>query len=630
MLRGLLSPALELPACREALDALAQPSATLRLDVPDAARPYVVAALAAAAPGRPMLVVTARPEDAQRHAEELELFLGEGGGAAPSVLLYPAPELLPFERQAGDEEARNGRLRVLTALAGGQEARPAVVVASVPALAQRVPGIDVFREGRHTLQVGQRVRVGELMARWAALGYALETAAEVPGTASRRGGIIDVYPPGAPFPYRIELAGETIESIRSYVPATQRSLSQVEAVTVTPAREALPALADKDDAVRYRKSLSGRKSAAKSDAAARTREELDLLLGGEGLEGEEFYAGLFSTGGLLDYLPEESVVVLDEPLRVRQAGEEMEERVANQRRSKEERGELPPDFPAPLWPWPRLHAAIEVRPRQLHLEALGAASDRRDTGITPSPGFWGRLDTFAESAGRRARDGERVVVLSHHAQRLGEVLREQDIGARVAGSIDAPPEPGAVTLVTASAFEGFTLPLPSGPLVLLTDGEVFGRAKRRRPLRRHALRREAFLSELEPGTYVVHVDHGVARFVGTRRVATEHGEKEYLTLEYAGGDRLYVPSDLLDRISPYFAPGETAPSLTRLGSQEWGRARDRARRAAREMAQELLSLYAARQVLPGYAFSPDSAWQREMEDAFPSWRRPTSWRPSPR
>ena len=616
MLRGLLALALQLPACRDAVDALAHPSAAPRLDVPDAARPYVIAAIAAGA-GRPALVVTARPEDAQRLVEEIDLFLDDGAGTSRSVLLYPASELLPFERQAGDEEARNGRLRVLTALLDAPQAHPAVVVTSVPALAQRVPDVHTFTQGRHTLQVGQRVRVGDLMARWAALGYALEPAAEVPGAASRRGGILDVFPPDAPFPYRIEMWGETIESIRSYVPATQRSLSQVDAVTITPAREVLPALADTDDAARYLKTLSGRKSAPNREAAARTREELDLLLGGEGLDGEEFYAGLFSAGGLLDYLPDEAVVVLDEPLRVRQAGEEMEERVAAQRRSKEQRGDLPPDFPAPLWPWPRIHDALQARPRRLHLEALGAASDRRETGIGPAPGFWGRLDTFAESAARRSRDGERVVVLSHHAQRLGEVLREQDVGARVAAAVDEPPSPGSVTVVAASAAEGFTLPLASGDLVLLTDGEVFGRAKRRRPLRRQALRREAFLSELEPGAYVVHVDHGVARFVGSRRVATEHGEKEYLTLEYAGGDRLYVPSDLLDRISPYFAPGETAPSLTRLGSQEWGRARDRARRAAREMAQELLSLYAARQVLPGYAFSADSAWQREMEEAFP-------------
>ena len=630
MLRGLLALAMDLPAIRDALDALAAPSALPRLDVPDAARPYVVAALAAAAPGRPMLVVTARPEDAQRHAEELELFLDSPGATAPSVLLYPAPELLPFERQAGDEEARNGRLRVLTALAGDPETWPAVVVTSVPALAQRVPGLDTFREGRHTLQVGQRVRVGELMARWAALGYALETAAEVPGTASRRGGILDVYPPGAPFPYRIELAGDTIESIRSYVPATQRSLAPVDAVTVTPAREVLPELADKDEAVRYRKSLSGRKAAAKSDAARRTREELDLLLGGEGLEGEEFYAGLFSAGGLLDYLPDEAVVVLDEPLRVRQAGEEMEERVATQRRSKEQRGELPPDFPAPLWPWPRVHDAFEARPRRLHLEALGAASDRRETGITPSPGYWGRLDTFAESAGRRARDGERVVVLSHHAQRLGEVLREQDIGARVAAGVDAPPEPGSVTLVTASAFEGFTLPLRSGPLVLLTDGEVFGRAKRRRPLRRQALRREAFLSELEPGTYVVHVDHGVARFVGSRRVATEHGEKEYLTLEYAGGDRLYVPSDLLDRISPYFAPARRPrPSLASAARSGAAPGTGPAAPHGRWHTSCWPSTQPDR-CSPATPSPPTAHGSARWRRPSPSWRPPTSLRPSPR
>jgi transcription-repair coupling factor (superfamily II helicase) len=131
------------------------------------------------------------------------------------------------------------------------------------------------------------------------------------------------------------------------------------------------------------------------------------------------------------------------------------------------------------------------------------------------------------------------------------------------------------------------------------------------------VRRELFLSELTPGSYVVHVDHGVGRFVGTRQVEAEHGAKEFLTLEYAEGDRLYVPPEHLDRLSPYVAPGESPPSLTRLGTQEWSRAKDRARRSAQEMAQELLTLHAARQVLPGFAFSPDTPWQRELEEAFP-------------
>ena len=235
----------------------------------------------------------------------------------------------------------------------------------------------------------------------------------------------------------------------------------------------------------------------------------------------------------------------------------------------------------------------------------------------PAPGFWGRLDAFAQDAKERARAGERVVVLSHHAERLQEVLRGYDVGAALPNDIRSAPLPGSITLAATPLQEGMRLELETGALTVFTDMEVFGHAKRRRTLRRHTARREAFLTELVPGAYVVHIDHGIARFAGVRLVAGEHGEREYLTLEYAEGDKLYVPSEHLDRLSPYVAPGDDAPTLTRLGSQEWTRAKERAQRAAREMAGELVALYAARQVLPGHAFSPDTIWQHEMEDAFP-------------
>ena len=643
-LHGLFPLLEQVPAYREARDALFAPKAPntpITMATPDAARGYVLAALAQGSPwtstndhevkAKPksnlkdadveralLVVVTARPEDAQHLVDELEVYLGpessdRASGADPTVLLFPAGETLPFERLAGDEVILHARLRVLAAL---RAEAPGIIVTSVAALMQRTLAQDEFLSACHTLRTGQRIQTDPLLTRWASLGYAIESAVEVPGTASRRGGILDIYPSNAPLPLRIELWGDVIESIRFFDPVTQRSQAEVDFVQVVPAREVLPALANRDSA----KVLTSQLSAGGDGQIAsleRIEEEIGRLLAGSYLEEAAFYTGFFSAGCLLDYLPPDAVLVMDDLQRIRQAGEELEERVATLRHVKEGRGELPKGFPSPLWPWPWLEERIKKAPRQLHLGVFGQSTGGKESGITPAPSFWGRLEAFAEGVRDRARQGGRVLALSHHAERLAEILRDHDVGAQVYTSLKEPPVPGDVALLSASPTEGFVLPLASGPLVVFTDAEIFGRSKRRRPIRRQVLRREAFLSELTPGAFVVHVDHGIARFAGTQRVTAEQGEKEYLTLEFAEGDRLFVPTESLDRISPYFSPGEAAPNLTRLGTQEWGRAKERARSSAREMAQELVALYAARQVLPGHAFPSESPWQRELEDAFP-------------
>ena len=587
----------------------------LSLTAPDAARSFLLAGLCRSL-RRPMLVVTAKPEDADRISDELATVLGEDRDA-PTVLRLPESEALPYERLAEDEAVAHDRLGVLSALLAledGADGPGLLLVASVAALCQRTLRPDQFQDTTHTLTVGQHVQTGPLLVRWAGMGYVMEPTVEAPGTASRRGGILDVFPPSVAAPVRIEFFGDVIEDIRTFDPLTQRSADPVASVTVTPALdhpvnpealEAIEALLDAE--------------LIDPDPLERMREDLERMDNGESIGEAAFYAGFLCDGSPLDYLPTRAVVAVVEPDRVAQEAETLEEQAAALLAAKVARRELPDGWASPWWPWSAVSERIEGHAIRLHLNWMTPSAADGPGGLQafPAPGFWGRLDAFAQDAKERARAGERVVVLSHHAERLQEVLRGYDVGAALPDDIRSAPPPGSITLAATPLQEGMRLELESGALTVFTDTEVFGHAKRRRTLRRHAARREAFLTELVPGAYVVHIDHGIARFAGVRRVAGEHGEREYLTLEYAEGDKLYVPSEHLDRLSPYVAPGDDAPTLTRLGSQEWTRAKERAQRAAREMAGELVALYAARQVLPGHAFSPDTIWQHEMEDAFP-------------
>jgi transcription-repair coupling factor (superfamily II helicase) len=237
-----------------------------------------------------------------------------------------------------------------------------------------------------------------------------------------------------------------------------------------------------------------------------------------------------------------------------------------------------------------------------------------------APSFLGRLERFVEEAQDLADSGHRVVAVSSVPKRLGEILAEHGVSANQEPSLDGPPAPGSITLLQstgAGLSGGCVLTVNAEKLVVFSDAEIFGIAKQRRTVRRRAAKRGAILSQLSPGDFVVHVEHGIARFAGTGRNPRDEGEGEYLILEYAAGDQLYVPMDHIERVTPYVAPMDRPPNLTRLGSQEWSRAKRRVEDSTREMAAELLALYASRELSEGHAFPVDTPWQTELEDSFP-------------
>ena len=581
------------------------------LEAPDPAKPYLLASVWRRL-NVPALVVVPRPEDARRLHDQLLSYLEDGS----QVYLYPEPEVLPFERLMVDAGTNNQRMTALAALCdagtGSTGGGNPLVVASAGAALRKTLSPAAVEESGHSLRPGDRVQLGELYSRWVALGYQREEAVEVPGAFSQRGGILDVFPPSSELPFRMELWGDEIESIRLFDPSSQRSVGAVQEARVCPARDTLPALSDADRVSRLAQGMD--LSQCSPAAYDRYQEELALLLSGQEVDELPFYNGLLNDSHLVEHLPARGLLVVDREGEVEAEVEKLADRVAELRRVRESRGELPANFPSAQVSWSRFHEDVRER-RRLYVKSWSGSEGGLEFRTAPS--FNGRPQRFAADVARMLQDGERVVVVSRYTRRVSELLSDGGLGSGVASALESAPPPGSVVVVPGNLREGWRMPVGDGGAVLFTDSEIFGAAKERRPRRRTPVKRQAFLSELVPGSYVVHVDHGVASFTGTTSMDSGGEEREYLVLEYAEGDKLYVPTEHLDRVSPYLASNDRPPSLTRLGTAEWTRIKERVKHAAREMAEELLELYASRQVVQGRAASADTPWQRELEDSFP-------------
>ena len=559
----------------------------------------------------PTLVVCPRPDDARRLYDSLLAYWG------PDVPIHHFSEMeaLPFERLTPDTTTVHQRLQALADLAGVHDRQEsALVVTSASGVVLKTLGPELYALEYHVVHSRDALSMESLIGRWAALGYRMERATEIPGTMSRRGGILDVFPAGENLPVRLEFWGDVVESLRTFDPGTQRSLEPVDQVSIIPAQELLPAKADPAQVERAIRQLDF--GAGSPQLRERMEEELTLLTNGQDLEEASFYAGFINSASIVDYLPANGLLVLDQATEVEEVLHEIDRRTWELRLVKADRGEIPGGFPSPYLSLEEALQRLSDTPRRLSLTRWGDDASAAFP-FHSVPSFSSHLDSFLEELRQRAGRGERVVVMTSHARRLQELMEEQGLGPRLEEGLTGLPTPGSVTLVQGSLTQGWSLTVPSGNAALFSDAEVFGTTKVSRPRRLHAMPREAFLAEITPGSYVVHVDHGVARFTGTTTMQEDGQEREYLLLEYAEGDRLYVPTEHLDRVSLYTAPGDRAPALTRLGTQEWARIKERVKRSTVELAEELLSLYTSREMAQGIGFAGDQPWQQELEDSFP-------------
>ncbi len=569
----------------------------------------------------PLLVVVPRPETARRIHERLVAWSGD----EKSVLHFPETETLPFERLYTEIDTVQQRLAVLHALIADPPLtrRPPLVVTSAVALAQRTLRREDFSSGVQTLSVNDEIDLGDLLELWLRMGYKVESAVYTPGVVSRRGGILDIFPVGAPLPARVELFGNQIDSIRIFNPSDQRSHDLVDSIEIIPAHETLPAMTDRE----HLASLISRIDLANCEPhqQERIRGELAQLMEGMPVDDLNLYAGFFNHGSLLDYFPQSGLVAMLRPADIVGVAWETEERIQGLRRAKERRGELPENFPSFHMPWNDVEERLAAIGRRVDITVWGAddLTQQRVHALpfSSAPTYLGQLDSFVEEAVELSEQGHSVVAVTSHSKRLAEILADYGVEAELPQSLVASPPAGSLTLLQAEGSnfgDGFTLDAGGRRLVVLGDTEIFGAAKQRRTARRSGVKWDAFLSEISPGDHVVHVEHGVGRFIGTGRPSHDTAEgSEYLILQYAQGDKLYVPLEHLDRVTPYVAPSDQPPHLTRLGTQEWSRVKARAERSTREMAAELLALYAGRELIKGHSHGPDTPWQLEVEESFP-------------
>ena len=608
------SPRLKLaPLLRSlhAVEPLAEAAARLRagahstLGVADTAKPAVSAYLWQQL-RRPTLLVVPREVDADAALEALRAWVGD------AALPFPARPGLPYAREEPAAEVTRRRLDTLAQLArSGGDGPPPLIVASVAAVSSATARPANLGAGGR-VAVGERLGIDALAARLVAAGYELGPLVDRAGQAARRGGLLDVYPPTEALPVRIELFGDEVESIRRFDPETQRTIERVEAVHIGPAREWFPA---QHELLALADAIAPARAARLEE---RTEDELAALRRGE-LPTPGRYGPLTAGATLLDHLGGRALVVVDEADTVRAAAAEQDALTTERRALLAEQGELGRDAPLP-------HLAEQALIRELDLQlpradlarwATGRERDALRLPFSPHDAYAGRLQAAAEDLARGRRHGDRLVVVTQQAQRFGELLGEAGVAAPVRDALDAPPEPGSLALVQGSVAGGWRIATPEGRLALATDAELLGFVRKRRALRQSASHRSQFLADVAPGDFCVHSDHGIARFAGIIRREVDGEQRDYLQLNYADDDRLYVPIEQIDRVTRYVAPSEHIPRLTRLGTQEWARTRARVREAVGELAADLLRLYAARQLLRGHAFGPDSEWQREMEAAFP-------------
>ncbi len=537
----------------------------------------------------PVLLITDRTDFALSLADELQLWVKDA-----TQLFFPEPNPLFYENAPWGVTTRKDRLLSLITLASHQipgapvHSSSPIIIAPVRAIMSRTLPRHEFVKATRVIKIGQIVQPDELIRTWMYLGYQAVNIVITPGQFARRGGILDIWPADSPNPIRMEFFGDEIDTLRHFNPSTQRTISGIDRVLVTPAREFL----------------------LKDNVLKEIPEDTEI---------SEFHIPLLhpNPASILDYLPSEAIVIIDNEIAFHETINEIEEQSLSLRQEYIDDNTIPEDFPIPYLTLDQIQDSLPLE-RTLRLGPVRGVEEYHDTHFkladrfSPNPRFGGQLKPVFEHLNKVSKKGDQIVIVSRQTKRLEELWMESY------KPISSPGHPPI--FITGSLSDGWILTTDKTPNIhLLTDGEIFG-WQRPRPRKAHrpvAEAPEAAYEDLTPGDWVVHVDHGVGNFKGLVRRKIENSEREYLCIEYAEGDQLFVPVHQADRLTRYVGTSSREPILTRLGGSQWINTKSKVQKAVEEMAEELLDLYAKRAIVHGHAFGPDTGWQRDLEASFP-------------
>ena len=575
------------------------------------------------------LIITYSDEQAHKWITDLQTWLPD-----KNIVLFPATEWLPFEVLSRSNETTVERIRVLSLLAANMdEAKETIIVAPVQAIIRKLLQPVLWQEYCLNIIVGNQYSLQVVMHVLVEAGYEREETIEGKGQFALRGGILDIAPHDQE-PIRVEFFDEEVDSIRIFDLETQKSLGNVNQVKIVPVQEYVISNKEQQNLKwaikdRARKAIARLQRLGRSESIKRLHKKVEYIESrlNEGILDENIYPYLSLYPerfvSVFDWLDKDCLVVLDEPLRLKeqldfQHGQRLTEFTDNL-----EKGE---EF---------------VNPENLFIsfEDLIASSGRPVIGLSnllrEIPGFqprrvynvtarpltgYKKTSMLVEEIERWKKAGYVIALLAgatEQASRLIQGIKDRGIHA-VEADLDSEIIPGEVNVYTLSLDQGFELPLSK--VVILTETEIYQRERKRSAKPRKAGREDELLkfSDLKPGDYVVHLYHGIGKFIGIEKISLDGIDKDYFAIKYAGEDKLYVPLDQLQLIQKYLgADAESVPKLNKLNGNEWNKAKSKARNAVKEMAINLLELYAQREKAKGHAYPEDTYWQKEFEDRFP-------------
>lgn len=545
------------------------------------------------------------------------------------VLAFDPAESLPFEVVAASREPAEGRLRVLASLLAREE-KPPVVVTSAEALLPKLIPPGEWEGAAFDLKVHQETDYNSLPCRLVEAGFERLETVECPGQFAVRGDVVDIYPfYGSPV--RLEFWGDEITSIRMLDPATQRSRGGLSGVKIWPAREFIykPGLAGpaswriKEAYKNRREQLKGSKS-----ASTRLQQRLNrfLEMAEEGAGGSlnlvqpYFYP---EQASLLDYLPPGSLVIMDEPGRFPEQCRSRTVLLESDYRRLFQEGQS-------FTPWQEYYFHDQLLLQKIagfpvvafsrlltRLPVLEPRAVENFTSKEMQP-FLGRPDLLVKEIKGWLQRRETVLIMTRteaNLRQLEREFKELEISFQLRKEWQEGLDEGRLQVGLGALSAGFEVP---GMLAVVTGEELYGRGRAgARRHRRRAAGAPDTVPDLTPGDFVVHVHHGIGRYLGVCEKETDGKKRDYLELAYADDDRLYVPVDQVSLITRYTGPEGAVPRLSRLGGTDWTRLKQRVKKRIRELAEDLIALYSERSRTPGYAFSPDTVWQREFEELFP-------------
>ncbi len=562
---------------------------------------------------------------ARKMYEDFTFFLGD------NAVFFPSKEIMFHDIEAKSYDAVYQRIKALDRICSGNYR---VIVTSAEALSQKLIPRDLFTDSILLFNAGDRIDLPGLAQKLVVMGYERVAVVEGKGQFAVRGGIVDIFSVDSEYAVRVELFDDEIDSIRYFDVVSQRSVEKMESVRVLPAREVIYSADERDkiinniekDLSEYTGKIEG-KSGAEHIKQVRSRISSDISM----LKSDYYFPGM---DRLIPYFIEEpdfitaytgdAVVFVDEPERLEQRIENILLEHSETCRNLLEKGHILPKSLDIFFDYEDMNRRFEagrlVCLNTIYADGAQRTGHKRYSIVSKSmSSYQGHIDLLVEDIQHWKEKNNRVIVLSGtkgRGERLSETLDAKGVTAVYLEGNDINVQAGQVVITRGNINRGFEYPTIG--FVVVGDNEVFGKDKRARKVhgKKDGDRIKAF-TDLNIGDYVVHQSHGIGQYVGMEKLAVDNVKRDYIKIRYQEGDFLYIPTNQLDIIQKYIGSEGKNPKLSRLGGADWVKTKKRVKESLKELAGELIKLYAQRQSMKGFAFSPDTVWQRQFEEAFP-------------